>query len=145
MRKRLLFPPLDPDRIADEAEGGCEAFVIKPARGRWQLEFHVRLKRSMHDRDIDRVRLARRFWIGFDGASPADGWDILWADVNESTLILHGYYRKNDLLELERRRHVRLSPRMNLLGGPAGVLLELRGVRFPNGRPRPGEKSEPPF
>jgi hypothetical protein len=144
MRKRLRFPDLDPERVADEARGGCSAVVLKGEGRRWRIQFIVGLKRSMHDRDIDTKRLAERFWIGFDGETRSAGWRILWANVSESSLILHAIYRRDDLRKLDRLRKVRLSPKGNLLQEPGGVLLELEGVRFAGDR-KPDDAEDVPF
>jgi len=131
-RRRFNFPVLDPGRIADEVEGGCQVLIYKARPGPWEVHFLVQLKRSVKDRDLDLEALRRGFWIGFDGEGSSRGWNILRASITESTLIMSARYRKDDLRRLEHERVVRLAPSLNLLGVPAGALLELRSVRFPN-------------
>jgi hypothetical protein len=149
MRGRHAYPTLDPRNIADHVEGGCYGFVIKPSRGRpWKIEFHVqlRLDKQVKDHDLNLNQLRNGLWLGFDGENRTEGWRMTRANIRESTLTLHGYYRPKDFKRLQTDRKIRIAPRSNLLlTMPAGVLLEVRNLQVINEERQSADAADIPF
>lgn len=128
-RKPRDYLGLDPAKITDEVEGGCIAYVSTKT---WTLEFSIqlRLDRLYDDRDFDAEALCRGLWMGYDQASRRDGWILRDARITQNTLTVRTSYRKSDARRLRQMRQVRIAPAGNIITPVAGVLLEVRDLRF---------------